>query len=78
MTHGCQSNNWLILYAMPVWPCHVRIKDFPSPAFPFHCTLAPIFQRPSGITHPVLLQADIVLPDDSFNPRALVEAVQAL
>ena len=37
-----------------------------------------IFQRPSGIASPVLLQPDIVLPDDPFTPQALVEAVQAL
>ncbi|WP_171898944.1 hypothetical protein [Janthinobacterium psychrotolerans] len=48
-----------------------------------HSKLAPgvprlIFQRPSGITHPALLETDIVLPDDPFTPRALVEAVQAL
>ena len=37
-----------------------------------------IFQRPSGIASPVLVQPDIVLPDDPFAPRSLVEAVQTL
>ena len=37
-----------------------------------------LFQRPSGAARPVLLQPDIVLPDNPWNERELVDAVLAL
>ncbi|MFC5459682.1 S41 family peptidase [Massilia niabensis] len=36
-----------------------------------------ILDRPSGLREPVLLQPDIVLPDDPFNPQGLVDALLA-
>jgi hypothetical protein len=36
-----------------------------------------ILDRPSGKREPVLVQPDIVLPDDPFNPRGLVDALMA-
>lgn len=37
-----------------------------------------LFQRPSGAATPVLLQPDIVLPDNPYDARALVDAVLKL
>ncbi|MET0980828.1 MAG: S41 family peptidase [Telluria sp.] len=36
-----------------------------------------VLDRPSGLREPVLVQPDIILPDDPFNPQGLVDALMA-
>lgn len=36
-----------------------------------------LLDRPSGLRNPALLQPDLILPDNPFNPRALVDALHA-